>query len=220
LLGFLWLPHWLWLGGNEGSFGVGKQVELPFDWNIRSSRENKPKTEAGQLVVCECVKCGEQDFLGDLLIVLIFADIMLGYVVREGVRVDCDEGVEKYPQLRCGEHRRSIRKDSVERGHAQLLKLFFANTLGLILLLLPLELLLALRRCPSLMFFLMLRSVLFVLALVLFGFGLRLGFCDRRNDRRRTGCLSSRRAGVMHRAIGASANSEGFTYVLAEDDDC
>jgi integrase len=44
---------------------------------------------------------------------------VFGYVI-EGVRVDSDEGAEKRPQLRCGEHDRGLLENAVERGYLPL----------------------------------------------------------------------------------------------------
>jgi len=79
---------------------------------------------------------------------------VFGYVI-EGVRVDIDEGAEKYPQLRCAEHGRGFVDNPVELGYARLMQLLSAGAFGFMLLL-PLELLFTLFGFPLLLLLLLL----------------------------------------------------------------
>jgi hypothetical protein len=89
------------------------------------------------------------------------------YVI-EGIRVDSDEGAEKYPQLCCAEHGRGLFDNAVELGYTRLMQLLSTGAFGFMLLLFPLELLFPLFGFPLLLL-LVLLSLLFIVVLAFLG---------------------------------------------------
>jgi hypothetical protein len=153
-----------------------------------------------------------------LLVVLVVGGKLFRYVI-EGVRIDIDEGAEKYPQLRCAEHGRSFVENPVELGYTRFMQLLFPGAFGFMFLLFPLELLFPLFGFPLLLL-LVLLSLLFVVALAFLGLFLCLGFGRGRNCRGGIGGLFFLCSWVVYGAIVVCAYGESGSHALAVDDDC
>ena len=65
--------------------------------------EGETESEAGEFVVLQSVHDGEQHFLSGLLVVLVVADEVRGYIVGEVVGVNVDEGADQHSKLWRGE---------------------------------------------------------------------------------------------------------------------
>ena len=78
--------------------------------------KGEPGCKAGQLVICGASDGGQQHFFGAPAVVVgVFA--YLGCkVVREGVRVEVDEGAKQDTQLLDRDDRRGLCHDALERG--------------------------------------------------------------------------------------------------------
>ena len=143
---------------------------------------------------------------------------MFRYVI-EGVRVDSDEGAEKYPQLRCAEHGRGLVENPVELGYTRFMQLLTTGAFGFLLLLFPLELLFPFFGFP-LLFLLVLLSLLCIVALAFLGLFLCLGFGRGFHRRGWIGGLFFCCSWIVDGAIVVCTYGEGGSYALAINDDC
>ena len=85
-----------WVAGNEHGLGFGEEVELAFAWDADVSGECQREGRSRSACRRRAVDGGEQYFLGALLVVLVVAGEVLGYVFGEGIGVKVDESAKEY----------------------------------------------------------------------------------------------------------------------------
>src|ERR1700685_2644288 len=143
---------------------------------------------------------------------------MLGYIVGKRIGVKVDKCVEEHPQLRGGEHGRSMVENALEPGLTVLLLLFSAALFCFPLLLSPFILdsdFLG----SALLFLLVILSLLFVMTLALLGLLFRFSFRSRGHLWSRVCGLCCGCSWIVYRALVVGAYGDSGACAFSVDDD-
>src|SRR5947199_7471690 len=89
-------------------------IGLTLARNVNMTCEGQPKGEYGKLDVFHSVHRGEQNFLGDLLVVFVVAYEVRDHIVYEVTKIDVNESAEQNPKLRAAEGRGCAVENAIE----------------------------------------------------------------------------------------------------------